>query len=115
MAAESALMAKVFRLRGIPNHLDRLDVAELLSGFLPDGSPQDITIASLAPSCDIWSLAESKTATLTFSKLPSIVCLSPNAKEWILPLAGLVRPMVLDHAFFGLTPLNTPSGDHAYE
>jgi len=108
-------MAKVFRLRRIPNHLDRLDVAELLSGFLADGSPQDITVASLAPSCDIWSLAESKTATLTFSKFPSVVRLSSHAKEWVLLLAGLVRPMVLDHAYFGLTPLNTPSGDHADE
>src|SRR5438046_2923971 len=92
MAREELPRARVYRLRGIPEHLDRLEVAELVGGFLPDGSPKDITVASLAPSCDFWSRSTSKTATLTFSKLPVAVLAAPSAKVWLLPVPGLPSP-----------------------
>ncbi|KAK3682785.1 hypothetical protein B0T22DRAFT_444952 [Podospora appendiculata] len=111
--------SKVYRLRDIPSHLDRQDVARLLSGFLSgDGTPADITIASLAYSCDFWTRSGpqvAKTATLTFSKLPTVVAENPSATQWPLVL-GLPRPMILDDNFYGLTPLNhVSSGQHEYD
>lgn len=116
MAAEIAPDSKVYRLQGIPGNLDRLGVAQLLVGVLPDGSLADITVASLAWSCDFWARSHSKTATVTFSKLPKAVQAAPSAKEWMLSSPGLPRGLVLDDAFYGLTPLNdVPSGEHEYE
>jgi hypothetical protein len=117
MAAVVPLGTKVFRLTGIPNHLDRLDVTKLLSDFLPEGStPADIEIASLAPNCDFSSLSVAKTATLTFSRLPVAVQANPHLKEWSFPLRGLAKPLILDDSFYGLTPLNdVPLDQHQYE
>lgn len=117
MTAASPQGSKVYRLRGIPEHLDRLDITRLLSDFLPDdGSSGDIHIASLAPSCDFSSLSPTKTATLTFSKLPSAVRDAAFQREWSFSLPGLARPLVLDDTFFGLTSLNdVPRSQHKYE
>ncbi|CAM1507577.1 Fc.00g072180.m01.CDS01 [Cosmosporella sp. VM-42] len=106
MAPDERFGTKVYRLRWIPEHLDRLGVADLIGTFLPEGSSRGVTIASLALSCDFWSVSPSKTATLTFSELPEIVRAKPLAREWRLPSPGLPRDMVLDDSFFGLTPLN---------
>lgn len=105
MASEESLKTKVYRLRGIPLHLDRQGVADLLCSCLPDISRNDISIASLAPSCGFWS-SESKTATLTFSAPPSIVHTTTTEHTWRLPTPWLPEPLVLDDDFSGLTPLN---------
>lgn len=117
MMAAAAPGYKVFRLRGIPNHLDRLDVAKLLRNFLPEGStPADIDVASLAQSCDFSSIFVTKTATLTFSKLPVAVQAAPHLKEWSFSLPGLSKPLLLDDTFYGLTPLNHVTEEqHRYE
>ncbi|KAK3332578.1 hypothetical protein B0T19DRAFT_398333 [Cercophora scortea] len=112
--------SKVYRLRDIPSHLDRQDVARLLGSFLSDdGTPADINIASLASSCDFWTRSGpevAKTATLTFSKLPTVVAENPSATQWRLPVLGLPRPMILDENFYGLTPLNhVHSSQHEYD
>ncbi|KAL7810778.1 hypothetical protein V8C44DRAFT_350038 [Trichoderma aethiopicum] len=97
---------KVYRLRGIPEHLDRLGVAQLMQPFLPSGKMEDITVASLALSCDFWSRTPTKTATLTLRSLPDVVRASPGAGEWQLPILALPKPLILDDTFYGLTPLN---------
>lgn len=115
MALEESQHSKVYRLRGIPLYLDRQGVADLLYGFLPDGSRSDITIASLALSCDFWS-PNSRTATLTFSKPPTVVTAAFTAKEWRLPVRGLQEQLILDDRFNGLTPLNdVPTDQHEHE
>jgi hypothetical protein len=37
-------------VQSIISHSDRLEVAQLLDGFMPDGDQADITVASLASS-----------------------------------------------------------------
>ncbi|KAK0729580.1 hypothetical protein B0H67DRAFT_650805 [Lasiosphaeris hirsuta] len=115
MAPEEAQKAKAYRLRGIPLHLDRQGVADLVCGSLPNLSRSDITIASLALSCGFWS-SNSRTATLTFATPPTVVRGSPAANGWRLPAPGLREPLILDDDFSGLTPLNdVPVDQHEHD
>ena len=112
----ASLETKVYRLRGIPAHLDRLGLAQLMQRFLSDGKLEDISVASLALSCDFWSRNPTKTATLILRKLPEVVREAPAAGEWQLPDLLLPKPMILDDTFFGLTPLNEVSeSQHQHE
>lgn len=107
---------KIYRLRGIPEHLDRLGVAQLISTFISDGDVRDVNVASVALSCEIWAVTRYKVATLSFKKLPDAVSKNPAAREWSLPVLALPRPLVLDDTFLGLSPLNdVPEHRHAYE
>ncbi|PTB72047.1 hypothetical protein M440DRAFT_1405803 [Trichoderma longibrachiatum ATCC 18648] len=107
---------KVYRLRGIPEHLDRLGVAQLIRPFLPSEKLEDITVASLALSCGFWSRSPTKTATLTLRSLPDLVRAAPGAGEWQLPILALPKPLILDDTFYGLTPLNEVSEfQHRYD
>ncbi|KAL7938271.1 hypothetical protein V8C35DRAFT_276650 [Trichoderma chlorosporum] len=107
---------KVYRLRGIPEHLDRLGVAVLLGRFIPDGDQRDVNIASLASSCERWAIIRTKTATLSFKKLPEAVGRDPGAGEWSLQDLTLAAPLLLDDTFFGLSPLNdVPEHEHRYD
>lgn len=106
---------KVYRLRGIPAHLDRLGVAQLVQPFLSDGKLEDVRVASLALSCDFWVNNPTKTATLNLKKLPEVVRAAPAAGEWHLPVRALPEhSLILDDTFYGLTPLNEVS-QHQYE
>lgn len=108
--------SKIYRLRGIPEHLDRLGVAQLISTFISDGDERDVNVASVALSCEIWAVTRYKVATLSFKKLPDAVTKNPTAREWSLPVLALPRPLVLDDTFLGLSPLNDVSEHrHAYD
>ncbi|KAL7947736.1 hypothetical protein V8C42DRAFT_262685 [Trichoderma barbatum] len=112
----TSVESKVYRLRGIPEYLDRLGVARLVSKFIPDGDQRDVNVASLAFSCEIWATRRTKTATLTFNKLPGAVIKAPAAGEWPLPDPALGKPLILDDNFFGLSPLNdVPENEHHYD
>ncbi|PTB63731.1 hypothetical protein BBK36DRAFT_1126010 [Trichoderma citrinoviride] len=112
----ASLETKVYRLRGIPAHLDRLGLARLIQPFLPAGKLEDISVASLALSCDFWSRHPTKTATLTLRNLPEVVREAPAAGEWELPVLALPKPLILDDTFFGLTPLNeVPESQHQHD
>lgn len=105
---------KVYRLRGIPEHLDRQGAAELFQTFLPDGKLKDITVASLAPSFDFSVNNHTQTATLTLGKLPEVVRTAPTGGEWRLPVLALPKPLILDDKFYGLTPLNEVKDSQHY-
>ncbi|KAF3068713.1 Protein SERAC1 [Trichoderma lentiforme] len=112
----SSAESKVYRLRGIPGHLDRLGVALLLSRFIADGDQRDVSVASLALSCERWVITRTKTATLSFKKLPDIVSRDPNAGEWPLQDPTWAAPLLLDDTFFGLSPLNDiPENEHRFD
>lgn len=115
MASEETQKAKVYRLRGLPLHVDRQGVGDLLCSTLPSLDRNDITVTSLAPSCGFWT-SDSKTATLTFSTPPPLVRDAPATTEWRLPAPGLQEPLILDHDFNGFTPLNhVPADQHEHE
>lgn len=111
--------SKVYRLRNIPEHLDRHGVIQLVSTFIPSGELGDIDVKSLAlaPSCEAWSAPRFKVATLSFQKLPDAVSKEPAAGEWSLQVGPpFAKPLLLDDTFFGLCPLNhVPEHQHQYE
>ncbi|KAK5989396.1 hypothetical protein PT974_10915 [Cladobotryum mycophilum] len=112
----ASIESKVYRLRSIPDHLDRLGVAELISTFIPHGDQRDVIVSSLALSCELWVRPRTKTATLSFRKLPKAVGDGPKAGEWSLWQPGLPQPLLLDDKFYGLTPLNeVPEHQDKYE
>lgn len=112
----SSAESKVYRLRGIPEHLDRLGVALLLSRFIANGDQGDVSVGSLALSCKRWVNKRTKTATLSFKKLPDIVSRNPGAGEWSLRDPTWLAPLLLDDTFIGLSPLNdVPEHEHYYE
>ncbi|KAL7916222.1 hypothetical protein GGI35DRAFT_473518 [Trichoderma velutinum] len=112
----SSAESRVYRLRGIPEHLDRLGVALLLSRFIAHGDQRDVSVASLALSCERWASTRTKTATLSFKKLPDAVSRDPGAGEWPLRDPTWAAPLLLDDTFFGLSPLNdVPEHEHLYD
>ncbi|KAL6830099.1 hypothetical protein V8C40DRAFT_239362 [Trichoderma camerunense] len=112
----SSVESKVYRLRGIPEHLDRLGVALLLSRFIANGDQGDVSVGSLALSCNRWVNKRTKTATLSFKKLPEAVSRDPDAGEWPLRDPTWLAPLLLDDTFIGLSPLNdVPEHEHHYD
>lgn len=108
--------SKVFRLRNIPTYLDRDGVAKLIVPFLQYGKLEDVTVASLALTCEFWDRHPTKTATITLRKLPEAVRIACTAGEWELHNGALPEPLLLDDTFYGLTPLNeVEQSQHQYE
>ena len=101
MVSPSAL---TFRLRGCPAYLDRADLRNRLSAFFGDIAPDAIHIQSLARTLDPWENPPTRTATLTFTTLPSVVKIQTE-REWKID-TGLDGSFILDTHFFGMTPLN---------
>lgn len=93
-----------FRLRGCPANLSKADLCDRLSAFCGDIAPDAIHIQSLARALDPWENLPTKTATLTFAILPSVVKIQTE-REWKID-AGLDGSFILDTHFLGLTPLN---------
>ncbi len=106
--------AKTYRLREIPAGLDRLDVAELLSKTFSDTGTK-VDVISLTTMHHAEQPA-TKTATLMFDNLPSIVAANPGQGHWMINDVGLKQSLVLDTEFFGITLLNEVSDEkHQFE
>jgi hypothetical protein len=115
---------KVYRLRNIPAHADRLAVTQLVTTALNDPyiTAGDVQISSLAPAVELWKRWRTQVATLTFKQVPKLLAsqsLKPGEPEptfWSLAVPGLPEPLVLDTQFDGLTPLNETSlENHEYD
>ena len=63
--------AVAFRLRGCPAGVYEAALCERLSAAFGDITPNDIHIHSLAIAS--WETPPTKTATLTFERLPSVL------------------------------------------
>lgn len=109
---------KVFRLSKCPGDAGEADLRVLLSNALGDVSAGEIKIGSLARGHGLDSTG--KTATLLFTKLPSLLRGRPCQTSWRVPLRrdssfGNVKTasevLVLDTHFEGFTPLNDPEDD----
>jgi len=104
----------VFRLRRLPPAVqDDNDVAELLGRTLPDISPADISVLSLARTLD--DRRGTKVATLKFLRAPSLLDAVPTREGWIVPLPSPEDALILDHHFRGLTPLVEAAEGHDME
>ncbi|KAH6981722.1 hypothetical protein BKA56DRAFT_353183 [Ilyonectria sp. MPI-CAGE-AT-0026] len=96
---------KVYRLRSLPGHVDRQLAAELLADCAGNLSSHQVHISSLAQAIDPWTRLPTKTATLTLGCSLGIDLNCSNG-ERAFPMPGLPNPLILDHHFRGLTPLN---------
>jgi hypothetical protein len=92
-----------FRLRGCPASVAEAVLRGILSQSWGDVAPDDIQIRSLALST--WETPPTRTATLAFAKLPSVINVNTK-KEWKLECPNLAGQLTLDTHFSGLTPLN---------
>lgn len=110
------IKARVFRVRNLPGHVDRLSAVELLCAAIEDITSQDVQISSLAYDVDPWAWSRTKVATMTFHREPPALSSSLGGGEYLFPVSGLERPLIIDHHFQGITPLNyVPNREHKYE
>ncbi|KAI1394354.1 uncharacterized protein F4822DRAFT_45648 [Hypoxylon trugodes] len=109
----------VFRLRQLPQYVDRLDTVQLLSKALGIGA-SEIRIFSLACSVDPW--LPSKVATLMFDDVVGIhhalqeggrPGIAKLGDEWSIAVENFRDALVLDTHFRGLTPLYDPVSHQA--
>ena len=98
--------AKVYRVRNLPGDVDRLAAASLVARAFGDIVTDDVGLSSLALTIDPWAPSPTRTATVTFKTIPSLIASNPKTSEWRLPGPGSQRPIVVDTTFRGLTPLN---------
>lgn len=114
-------ISRVFRLRYIPAHADdRQAVVRLLCQSIKGITANDVVVSSLADEIVNFHALKTlyRTATIVFSSKPPIVetLLASNTKEHAVPIPGLARPLLIDHHFQGLTPLNHLSdSEHRYK
>jgi len=104
--------ALTYRLRGCPATLDEAALRDNLARAWGDVAPEDIHVQSLATA---WERPPTKTATLQFAKLPSVLD-TETANEWKIEGHGLHGALILDTHFLGLTPLNEiQAREHRFE
>lgn len=109
MASQSAM---TYRLRGCPASVEIAALCDGLARAFGDVTPNDICIYSMATAP--WERPPTKTATLRFAKLPSVISMQA-ADEWKIEGHGL-HGLILDTHFLGLTPLNeVKAQDHHFE
>ncbi|KAI9150643.1 hypothetical protein HJFPF1_10418 [Paramyrothecium foliicola] len=103
---DSKWLRNVYRLRGVPFHVETLShVAKLLSSVLKDVSQNDIDVKSLAITAE-WEIPLTKIATLQLRSVPAILSLSEGVSEWCLSSPFPHNGLILDCHFLGFTPLN---------
>jgi hypothetical protein len=106
--------ALTFRLRGCAATAEEGIICDALARSFGDIDSRDVRIRSLATALNPSS--ETKTATLTFAKLPSAVRSQLKRGEWKLEYDGLGDSLILDSHFLGLTPLNdVKAQNHKYK
>jgi hypothetical protein len=98
---------RTYRLRQLPQHLERKDIPAFLCKASPDfGREEDIEIFSLAANLITWEKPPTKIATLVFKKTPAVF--DNDEGEWTVSArnAGWDRKLIFDVRFHGFTPLN---------
>lgn len=107
---------RVFRVRNLPAHVDRLSAVELLCESINDITAQDVRISSLAYDVDVWSWLRTKVATMTLAKVPLGLTTILDGGECTIVVPGLAKPLIIDYNFQGITPLNHVSDiEHKFE
>jgi len=105
---------QTFRVRKIPDYIERHQLSKLLKGLLSYGGPlEGIEVFSLATSIETPS---TQVATVCFDTIPTRLCGSDN--EWVLydDDPHLPHNIILDTHFLGFTVLNeVPADKHVLE
>jgi hypothetical protein len=108
--------ALTFRLQKCAASVDEAALRDALAGAFDDISLADVHIRSLATTLGPGETPPTKTATLSFAKLPSVIEAHMSQEEWKIKGPGLDGTLILDTHFHGLTPLNDVEAQkHAYE
>ena len=107
----------VFRLRGLPCHINHPNTAASLLSAMLDNMPVDsIRVFSLATSLFMYGDQPSKVATVMFTEVPDIIKRWGDEEQWTIPSSGSFPQLILDTHFMGMTPLNDVSPtEHSYE
>lgn len=104
---------KVFRVRNLPDHVDRLEVREILRRHGEGMGDVDIQVCSLASDVYSTSKLRTKTATVTFDRLPA--SLEPRRFKIDLTIKFSERlVLIVDEHFQGVTPLNDIDLEHKH-
>jgi hypothetical protein len=115
MARDEA--SPTYRVRQLPSHIERYQLPAILVGAAADlGPPENIQVHSLALGLSPWENPPSRTATVTFKKIPMLF--DDGRTEWVLQTAhmGLSKNIIVDVHFLDFTPLNDPDPKrHALE
>ncbi|RCI08651.1 hypothetical protein L249_4799 [Ophiocordyceps polyrhachis-furcata BCC 54312] len=105
----------VFRLSKIPSSITVYHELAVLLASATDRFPaSSITVYSLATTLVPWENPPTKVATLMFKETPPFLAsATPDEAEWQLPITFLdeAHVLVLDHHFWGMTPLNDVAGE----
>lgn len=117
--SDNHVVRRVFRLRHLPAHVDdRQSVIQILCRSIDSLTAEDVYVSSLANEVDVRASSLTKTATIIFrgdSHFSDMLLASDNA-EHTVPVAGLAKPLLIDHHFLGLTPLNhVAEYDHTHK
>ena len=103
--------AFAFWLWGCPSSVCKAALRDRVSAAFGDITPDDVLIHSLATAP--WERPPTKTATLQFTTLPSVI--DTVKKEWKVEGRDL-GTLLLDTHFLGLTPLNEiRAWEHCFE
>jgi hypothetical protein len=104
-----------YRLRRLPNYLERSTVANFLVNSVEGlGPPENILIFSLASNLVPWERPPTKTATLMFKKTPER--LDNDQTEWTVLVPEQGQSLIFDTHFLEFTPLSDCDRDvHKFE
>ena len=104
-----------YRLRRLPNYLERSTVANFLVNSVEGlGPPENILIFSLASNLVPWERPPTKTATLMFKKTPERF--DNDQTEWTLMVPDQGQSLIFDTHFLEFTPLGDCDRDvHEFE
>lgn len=110
------MKARVFRLRNLPGNVSSPAAVELLCQSSYGITVQDVRISSLASEVGAGSSSRTKVATITFHReIPALVS-ELKAAQCTIAVREPEKPLILDHHFQGVTPLNdVPDTEHKYE
>ena len=86
--------------------MNKTAFCDRLSQAFGDIMSIDICIQSLATILDPFEMPSTKTVTLNFVKLPSVVEIQIKKCEWMIESHGFDSSLILDINFHGMTPFN---------
>lgn len=106
-------MSRVFRVRNLSAHVDRLSAVELMCQSIDSVAAQDIRLSSLAYEVDVCSWLRTKTAIITLHERIRDIHRSHSDGDYTTPGPALAKPLIIDHHFQGATLLkHVPEDKH---